>query len=113
MSQRPPVIDYATPPGARRWWVLPVVRESIALTLWATVFGGGFGALAGAASFSQHGTVSLAFFGVSVESILGRFAWTVLFAALGAAAFLAARWHARHWDADMAARGPAVEDLRA
>jgi hypothetical protein len=104
MNERPPVIDYATPPPARRWWVLPVVRELIALGLWGIVLGGAFLAAEGIFSFTSHATGHLSFLGTRVESVDGKMVWTVAHAGLCMAGFAVARWHAKQWDADIASR---------
>lgn len=106
MRERLPVIDYATPTAPRRWWVLPVVRELIALSLWGIVLGGACLAVAGVVSFTSHASGNLLFLGMRVESVEGRMFWTVAHAGLCVAGFAVARWHARQWDADLAMRPP-------
>ena len=105
MQERAPVIDYATPSPSRKWWVLPVVRELIALSLWGVVLGGAFLAAAGVLSFTSQASGSLLFLGMRVESFGGRIVWTFASAGLCVAEFAVARWHTRQWDADVAMHG--------
>jgi hypothetical protein len=105
VRDRVPVIDYESRRRPRPWWVLPVVREVIALILWQLVLLEVVFAGEGVATFtSTHGTRSIGIFEARIETAPARVGWIVLHGAVASAIFIGARWHAREWDADLAAQ---------
>ena len=98
-------MDYATPCRRTRWWVLPVVRELVALSLWGVVVVGVIQSASGTATFFPPDSAShVNVLGHRIETIPARAAWIALNLAMAVAAFVAARWHTTQWDAELAAR---------